>query len=90
MSTGKTSCRLASHVNETYQLKLTREIELSENMQKALLKQIRAIYGNSVKSLEIIPYSNQKLMEQKNKPIRSDKETEQQYLGAQGFNDNTI
>ncbi|HJD56404.1 MAG TPA: hypothetical protein LFW21_07375 [Rickettsia endosymbiont of Pyrocoelia pectoralis] len=83
------SCRLANHVSEIYKLKLTREIELSKNMKEALLKQIRAVYGNNVKSLEIIAYSNQKLMELKNEPARSDREAEQQYLEAQGLNEDT-
>ncbi|MGX6960421.1 MAG: hypothetical protein ACIPMY_04260 [Rickettsia endosymbiont of Pentastiridius leporinus] len=40
------SCRPANYVSEVYKLKLTREIELSKNMQEALLNQIRAVYGS--------------------------------------------
>ncbi|XVN41749.1 MAG: hypothetical protein RCO49_04550 [Rickettsia endosymbiont of Argas persicus] len=51
------SCLFIGVVNNQYQIKLLKNITLSENAQDKILQQVRTIYGSSIGQLQIIPFA---------------------------------
>ncbi|WP_245207444.1 hypothetical protein [Rickettsia fournieri] len=51
------SCLFIGVVNNQYQIKLLKNITLSENAQDKILQQVQMIYGHSIGKLKIIPFS---------------------------------
>ncbi|KJV76531.1 hypothetical protein RHORCCE3_1589 [Rickettsia hoogstraalii str. RCCE3] len=54
------SCLFIGVVNNQYQIKLLKNITLSENTQDKILQQVRMIYGSSIGQLQIIPFAELK------------------------------
>lgn len=51
------SCYFIGIVDHQYQIKLLKNIMLSENTQNQILHQLQIIYGSSIGKLEIIPFT---------------------------------
>ncbi|HJD58845.1 MAG TPA: hypothetical protein LFV92_06815 [Rickettsia endosymbiont of Ceroptres masudai] len=51
------SCCFLGVVDHQYQIKLPHNITLSENTQNQILQQVQMIYGNSIKQLNIVPFT---------------------------------
>jgi hypothetical protein len=51
-----TSCSFNDPQGDCYKLPLIQDIVISETLQGAMLKEARAVYGNSLKRIEIIAY----------------------------------
>ncbi|XVN40904.1 MAG: hypothetical protein RCO49_09345 [Rickettsia endosymbiont of Argas persicus] len=51
------SCCFIGIVDNQYQIKLLKNITLSENTQDQILQQVQMIYGNSIGKLDIIPFT---------------------------------
>ncbi|MFP3033988.1 MAG: hypothetical protein ACEY3C_00170 [Candidatus Tisiphia sp.] len=51
------SCCFIGIVDNQYKIKLLKNIKLSENAQDKILQQVQMIYGNSIKKLDIIPFT---------------------------------
>ena len=54
------SCLFIGVVGNRYQIKLLKNITLSENTQDKILQQVRMIYGSSIGQLQIIPFAELK------------------------------
>ncbi|MCC8372199.1 MAG: hypothetical protein LN568_05695 [Rickettsia endosymbiont of Pseudomimeciton antennatum] len=53
-----TSCAFGSVMqDEQYQIKLLKDISLSEHIKAKILEQVQAVYGHKVKQLQIIPFT---------------------------------
>ncbi|WP_341794408.1 hypothetical protein [Rickettsia endosymbiont of Rhinocyllus conicus] len=51
------SCLFIGVVGNSYQIKLLKNITLSENVQDKILQQVQMIYGSSIKKLKIIQFA---------------------------------
>ncbi len=51
------SCCFIGAIDNQYQIKLLKNITLSENAQDKILQQVQMIYGRSIEKLKIIPFS---------------------------------
>ncbi|XVN40804.1 MAG: hypothetical protein RCO49_08650 [Rickettsia endosymbiont of Argas persicus] len=51
------SCLFIGVVGNSYQIKLLKNITLSENAQDKILQQVQMIYGSSIGQLQIIPFA---------------------------------
>ncbi|AFC72469.1 hypothetical protein MCC_04620 [Rickettsia rhipicephali str. 3-7-female6-CWPP] len=51
------SCLFIGVVGNSYQIKLLKNIMLSENAQDKILQQVQMIYGSSIEKLKIIPFA---------------------------------
>ncbi|KJW04255.1 hypothetical protein RAT170B_1399 [Rickettsia argasii T170-B] len=72
------SCLFIGVVNNQYQIKLLKNITLSENTQDKILQQVRMIYGSSIGQLQIIPPFVNAASKKENDP----KQADQTYLLA--------
>ncbi len=51
-----TSCEFKGVDQDQYQLKLLKDISVSEHMKTKILEQVQAVYGNKIKQLQILPF----------------------------------
>ncbi|ALA62002.1 hypothetical protein [Rickettsia amblyommatis] len=51
------SCCFIGAIDNQYQIKLLKNITLSENTQDKILQQVRMIYGSNIEQLQIIPFT---------------------------------
>jgi hypothetical protein len=51
-----TSCAFGKVIDNQFQLKLLKDIALSEHIKTKILQQVQMVYGNKITTLQIIPY----------------------------------
>ncbi|WP_342270066.1 DnaA N-terminal domain-containing protein [Rickettsia endosymbiont of Orchestes rusci] len=77
------SCEFSKIASEAYQLKLTKNITLSDYVKTRLLQEIQAVYGQEIQRLEILPFTG-------NAPKQTAKTLSNGYIGLAGLNPNSI
>ncbi|WP_341793350.1 DnaA N-terminal domain-containing protein [Rickettsia endosymbiont of Ceutorhynchus obstrictus] len=77
------SCEFSKIASEAYQLKLTKNITLSDYVKTRLLQEIQAVYGREIQRLEILPFTG-------NAPKQTAKTLSNGYIGLAGLNPNSI
>ncbi|WP_341792624.1 MULTISPECIES: hypothetical protein [unclassified Rickettsia] len=77
------SCEFSKIASEAYQLKLTKNITLSDYVKTRLLQEIQAVYGQEIQRLEVLPFTG-------NAPKQTAKTLSNSYIGLAGLNPNSI
>ncbi len=68
-----TSAEFSQIADDQYQIKLLKDILLSEHLQNKILEQIRAVYGNKIKQLQVIPFKSVMAVKQEDNTKGGDK-----------------
>ncbi|KDO03423.1 hypothetical protein [Rickettsia tamurae] len=70
-----TSCEFVKAAGDQYQLKLIKDISLTDHIKAKILEQVQVVYGNKINQLQIIPFTQSVVQKQENKT-----EDDQTYL----------